>query len=116
MFLFGVGGRMLNLFNSKIWGPSLTQNDKEHLCDSATVREYCISWPLKYEDEFGNLAQIAVQYCSKDAKDAIKKYNAYWKKQNSSENRSVVLSGMVDLSTLKPKVKSSRQVICLTTN
>ena len=103
---------MMNIFNSKIWGTTVTQNDKDHLCESHTVREYCLTWPINYADEFGNLVSIAITYCSKDQKEAIKKFAAWKQEMNSSENRSVVLSGMIDLSNLKPKAKSSRHVMC----
>jgi hypothetical protein len=111
MFLFGVGGRMLNIFHSNIWGPDITQNDKDHFCESAAVREFCILWPIKYEDEFSHLVATCIQYCSKDAKEALKKFKAYCNKMNSSENKSVVLSGLVDLINLTKKPKSSRHVI-----
>jgi hypothetical protein len=113
MFDFGVGGRMVNLFGSTIWGPRVNRDDARHMAESAQVRDFCITWPLQHEEEFGNLVGTISKFCTGKSREAQMLYDAYRKHENSSEIQEVSLSGTVDLRDLPARQKNSRQVLQL---
>lgn len=111
LFTFGVGARMAGVFRSNDWGPKITQADRDHVTESAQVRQYCVDWPVDNEDFFGNNCLLMMTLCSGDeaaASYAAKEYAAYLKVEAKSVNREVELSGAVDLTNLPSKPKSTR--------
>ena len=115
MFKFSVGGRMVSLFDSKVWGPALTMSDRLHIAESAQVREFCVVWPQAHTDKFdADMFYILSKFCNGKPQEARKLHDARLKKENSSENRPVSLSGNVDVVNL-PARKKSRRVFYLLT-
>jgi hypothetical protein len=92
LFSFGVGGRMAALFDSVDWGPNITSADREHVTESAQVRQYCVNWPIYNDDSFGNNVRVVMELCGGDVqavKKARKEYAKYCNLHDSSEHREI---------------------------
>jgi hypothetical protein len=103
LFSFGVGSRMAAVFNSVDWGPNITRADREHVTESAQVRQYCVNWSIQNDDSFGNNVRVLMQLCRGDvaaASKALKEYAKYCKVQEKLENRETELSGAMNVGNL----------------
>ena len=111
VFEFGCGGRMAELWPT--WG-SLVQADRDHLCIRADVRQYCIAWPQGNAAKFSDIFIMVSNLASGRVGTVWKKWRAYLKREEV--DRSVVLSGDVDIEGLKNKSSKRCQMlqrICL---
>ena len=98
VFDFGCGGRMAGLWGS--WA-ALTRADRDHLCSRADVREHCVAWPQANAARFREVCVLVANLANGPVKAVWKRWDMHSKVEE--QEKSVLLSGHVDLDGLPPK-------------